>query len=501
MRGSTEPRIWTPPLRELTEDTSYGFEVIDFAETIGWPLDPWERWAVIHGGELLEDGTPRFRFLLIIVARQNGKTLLFRVLTLWWMFIGQYRLTLAAHTSRDMAKQSWQETINMAMETPLLARELGRRPVVKQVGEEDFVTLAGAHYRFGAANRRLGRGNTVQRVGLDEIREHQNFDAYDAVINAGNAVRDFQAVAITNMGDDRAVVLDTLREEAMAFIETGQGDHRLGILEWSAPPGSRPDDPAALAAANPNLGRRIDLDVLQGAAIKAIRQGGEMLARFRTEVLCQRVHTLDPAVDPERWAAAGYDPDARPPLLDVGVDLAQHRRQTALCLDVSLDGTHATLVAAARIDGVTYVEVAKRWQGFGCTAAVRAELPGIVGRIRPRVFAWFPDGPAAAVAAALSTKQPGRVWPPPRAEVAELLGETTAVCMGLAEQVATGEVRHPRDAMLTAHVEQGQKLQRGESRWIFARAGSKPIDGLYALAGAVHAARTLPPPLPKLASV
>lgn len=499
MLGSTQPRIWTPPLRELTEDTTYGFEVIDFAEEIGWPLDPWERWAVIHGGELLPDGTPRFRFLLIIVARQNGKTLLFRVLTLWWMFVGRYKLTIAAHTSRDMAKRSWQETINMAMATPLLARELGRRPVVKQIGEENFSTLAGAHYRFGAANRRLGRGDTVHRVGLDEIREHPNLDAYDAVINAGNAVRDFQAIAITNMGDDRSVVLDMLRDEACAFIETGQGDSRLGILEWSAPPGSAVDEPAALAAANPNLGRRIDLDVLLGAAVKAKRQGGEMLARFKTEVLCMRVDVLDPAIDPECWERAGYDPDARPPLADVGVDLAHHRRQTALCIDVALDGSHATLVAAARIDGVTYVEVVKRWQGFGCTAAVRAELPAIVGKIRPRAVGWFPDGPAAAIAAALKTKQAGRVWPPPRVDVAELQAETTAVCMGLAEQVATGEVRHPRDQMLSTHVRQTRKLQRGESRWIFARAGSAPIDGSYALAGAVHLARTIPPPLAPVA--
>lgn len=34
---------------ELTEETTYGYEVIDFADLIGWPLDPWQRWSVIHG--------------------------------------------------------------------------------------------------------------------------------------------------------------------------------------------------------------------------------------------------------------------------------------------------------------------------------------------------------------------------------------------------------------------------------------------------------------------
>jgi hypothetical protein len=60
LKGRTEPRLFTPPLRELTPETSFGFDVIEFAEDIGWPLDPWQQWAVIHMGELKEDGTPRF---------------------------------------------------------------------------------------------------------------------------------------------------------------------------------------------------------------------------------------------------------------------------------------------------------------------------------------------------------------------------------------------------------------------------------------------------------
>ena len=34
IKGSETPRIYTPPLRELTPDTSIGFEIIDFAENV-----------------------------------------------------------------------------------------------------------------------------------------------------------------------------------------------------------------------------------------------------------------------------------------------------------------------------------------------------------------------------------------------------------------------------------------------------------------------------------
>jgi hypothetical protein len=480
--GSTSPRLWTPPLRELTPETSFGFDVIDFAEEIGWPLDPWECEAVIRGGELLPDGTPRFRFVLVIVARQNGKTLLCRVLTLYWMFIERHEYILGTSTGRDTAKTSWREVIKMAEGVDLLAEEMPEPHTREQISEEDFWNVHDSHYRFAAPNRRAGRGSTLKRLILDELREHRNRDTYDAAINAGNAVMDFQAWAITNQGDANSIVLDELRSSALEYIETGQGDPGLGLLEWSAPNGADPTDPQSLAMANPNLGRRIPLAAIMGQAMTAKRAGGETLARFRTEILCQRVTLLDPAVDPDLWIAAGVDPSE-------ALDLAEHRRAVALCLDVSLDGSHATLVAAATVDGVTHVDVVRKWEGFGCTAALRRELPGIVAKVRPRALGWLGGGPAEAIAVTLDKSKMRRV------AVEEIKADMPAVCMGFAEQVATGQVRHPRDPLLTHQVEQTQKLRRGDT-WVFTRSGSGPVDATYATAGAVHLARgirVLPP--------
>ncbi|MDK6989059.1 hypothetical protein QP332_23985, partial [Escherichia coli] len=79
--GKTEPRLWSQPLRELTPETSLGFEVIDFAEQIlNVHLYPWQKWLLIHALELLDDGiTYRFRRIIVLVARQNGKTMLVSV--------------------------------------------------------------------------------------------------------------------------------------------------------------------------------------------------------------------------------------------------------------------------------------------------------------------------------------------------------------------------------------------------------------------------------------
>jgi phage terminase large subunit-like protein len=487
--GSITPRLWTPPLvDELTPHTSYGFDVIDFARDVaGTPLDPWEEWTVIHAGELLADGRPRFRFVLIIVARQNGKTMLARVLIMYWLFVEKLPLILGTSTDRSYAKRTWKDVCAAIKANPYLAKRIGADAVRLTIGEEAINTLAGCEYTFAANNSRAGRSTTLHRWVCDELREHRTRDAWNAATNAMNAVPGAQVVAITNQGDDTAIVLDGLRDSAIEYIETGVGDPRLGLIEYSAPAGSDPADLRALALANPNLGRRIDPDALLGAAIRAKRAGGIELADFRTEVMCMRVPHFDAAVDPDAWLAAGTD---------TPLDLAQHRQHVALCLDVSMAGDHATLTAAAVVDGHTHVEVVAAWDGYGCTKAVRAELPAIVARVKPRVFGWFPAGPAAVLTADLMERRRGG-WPPRRVKLAEIRTDVPAVCMGLAEQTLSGSVSHGNDPMLNAHIAAAAKLRRGDA-WVFGRRGAGPVDGAYAAAGAVHLARTLPPLPPPL---
>ena len=483
--------MWTPPLRELNADTSWGPDFDWFcAEVLYEPNDEWQSWLSLHAGELLDDGRPRFRVVLVLVARQQGKTSWARKLSLFWLFVEQVPLVLGTSTSRDYAKESWRVLCAVALGNEHLAAELGRRAVRETIGEESLTTLHGSRYKIAASNRRAGRSLTVHRAILDEIRDHADFSAWGATSNAMNAVRDAQLVAISNQGDEQAVVLDALRLPALHYIETGQGDPRLGLFEWSAPAGADPEDLAALAMANPDLGRRTDPDALLGAGMRAKAAGGEELATFKTEVLCMRVPLLDAAIDPDAWEAAG----AGEP-----VSLAEHRDRVALCLDVSLDATHATLAAAALLDGRVHVEVVEQWQGRGCTQQLRRELPGIVRRVRPRTVGWFPAGPAAAVAADLAEhRRPGADrWPPRRVKVEALKADVDQVCMGLADLVLAGEVAQPDDPMLTQHVTSAQKLRRGD-RWVFTRRGSGPIDGAYAAAGAIHLARSLPPPPPPL---
>lgn len=465
---------------ELSPATSYGFDVIEFADRVlHRPLDPWQAWAVVRAGELLPDGRPRFRVLLIIVARQQGKTELLVILSLYWLFVEVQRLVLGTSTNLSYAVESWEKAIELAESTPELA------PLVETVrrknGEETLRTVEGCRYRVAASNRKGGRSLTINRLVLDELREHHDWSAWNAAANAMNAVPDAQAIAITNQGDDESVVLNSLRDSALEYIRTGEGDERLGLIEYSAPEGSKPTDVEALAMACPNLGRRTDLDSLLGAARRAEKNGGEELTGVLTEILCMRVPKLDPALNAEAWAAC----------LDPG-DLAEVRDRVALCVDLSLDGLHATLMAAAVLpDGRVRVEPVAAYEGSQAAEQLRRNLPRHVERVKPRVLGWMPAGPAAQVAVDIATER--RNWPPSGVKVEAITSELTAVAMGFASLVTAQQIVHSDDPLLNGQVAGAERIRRGDA-WTFGRRGQAHVDAVYAAAGAVHLARTLPPP-------
>jgi hypothetical protein len=441
------------------------------------PLDPWQQWLVIHAGELLEDGiTPRFRQVLVLVSRQNGKTEVLVELSLFWLYVETVNLVLGTSTNLVYAHESWDKAVQQVEANPSLLKDVPRNGIRRANGEQTLSVKVGprlGRYKIAASNAKGGRSLTVDRLIMDELREHHDWSAYNAAVPATSAVKDAQVWMITNQGDEKSVVLQSLRTQALSNT-----DPRLGIFEWSAPDGALPTDVDALAAANPNLGHRISLESLMGDAMRAEAAGGEQLAGFLTEHQCRYVPMLAPAIDAGSWASC-LNPDT----------LEAVRGRVALCLDVAPDMHHSTLYAAGLLDdGRSRVEPVAAWSGQGCTEQLRRELPGIVAKVKPAKLGWFPSGPAAALAADMQERSG---WPPEGVELEEIRGEdVAAVCMGFAEQVTAVKIAHSGDPLLDAHIAGAEKTTHGDG-WRFSRKGAGHVDALYAAAGAVHLARTL----------
>jgi hypothetical protein len=270
------------------------------------------------------------------------------------------------------------------------------------------------------------------------------------------------------------------------------------LFEWSAPDGCALDDPEAWCQAMPGLGHGT---ITEAAVRSALSTDPE--AVFRTELLCQGVAALSPAIDPHGWTAGA----------DRGLDLAPLAERAVLCLDVSPDGGHVSLVTAAlRDDGKIAIVESGGWSD---TTSARLALAEMLPRIRPRALGWYPSGPAAVLGAELAklnadyrdpiTRQWGpigrmhidrkrwREWAP---GLVELRGDDVkAACETFADLVKARKILHPGTPLLDSHITGAQRLDQGDG-WRFTRRGAGHVDGAYAAAGAVHLARTLPPPAP-----
>jgi hypothetical protein len=455
------------------------------------PFDPWQRWSTIHAGELLPDGSLRFRFVLIIVARQNGKTEIVAVLVPYWMFVTKVPQTLGTSTKLPMAKRTWKKSKQL-IERAGLDELLDRQWYRTANGEVEMWTPEktakgepwGASYVIDVSNEEGGRSLSCKRVVLDELRQHHDYSAWGASVRTMGAQDDAQAWLLSNAGSIKSVVLNEQRAAAIKAIESGDTETDIFLAEWSAPEDADPEDIHALAQANPNMNRRgqRSRDLLADAR-RAVAAGGAALTEFKTEVMCINVKILNPAIDPGAWLRCKI----------IG-DLSALRSRVAACIDVAPDGLHATLTAAAvQPDGRVRVEPVRAWDGPGCADRMARDLPAVLARVKPRALGWFPAGPAAAVAARLR-KRTG--WPPAGMTVEEIKGETAAVCMGFAEQVTAEQVAHSGDPLQDDHVDHAEKLMQGNV-WVFSRKGDGHVDAAYAAAGAAHLARTLPPPVGK----
>lgn len=421
---------------------------------IGLEPLPWQRWSLIHGLELLPDRRYRFRTLLILVARQNGKTSEVEVKNLWKMFV-QGAQVLGTAQDLDVSEESWDNAVEICEGVPDLAVEIA--DVIRVNGKKALKLKNGARWKVKAANRRGGRGFSGDDVNLDELREHLNWNAWGAVTKTTLARRNAQIWAFTNAGDDTSVVLNDLLVNARATAGDGVApmDLTLGLQEWSVPDDvdctcGRPNgqhtamcrlqDRDLWAVANPSLGYTIT----EGALASALATDPTEV--FLTECLCKRVPSIAPAaVSVADWEAC-RDP--------VSVALGR----PVFGIDVSPGSRSAAIVSTTRRpDGLPHVEVVEHRPGTEWLAGRAKEL-----RVhQPAGWVLDPAGPAGALLPDLAA-----VGIEPYQMTAREMGQA---CESLAKTLADRGLRHLGDRVLEAAVTGSARRDSGDGLWLLSR--------------------------------
>lgn len=357
MMGKTEPRIFTPPLRPLTEETSLGFACCEYAEGIlGKKLYPWQKWALVHALEIIGElgGYWKFRFrtVLFLISRQNGKTVLSEVIASFFLNVLCVDSIFGTSLSLDKAEEVWEAVVQDQETIPSLQQELYR--VRRTNGSKKLVLTGLRSYKVGAPTRRAGRGDSNDLVMLDEVREQRDWETWAASVASTNAKPNGLVVCFSNAGDPDSIVLRQLREMAIAEISGTKAEDfggevdasTLGLFEWSAAEGAATDDMEAIAQANPAMG----YGYLTERAIMSNRQTFPEF-KFRSECMCQQVETILKQPFPEGAWDAGIDERsgiAEHEELFFGIDMSLRRDWTCIA------------VAGKREDGNYHIEVIER---------------------------------------------------------------------------------------------------------------------------------------------
>lgn len=359
--GSTEARIYTPPKRKLTPKTSLGFAMIEYAnDVLKLKLYPWQEWALIHlfeiEGDIEVKWNFRFRILLLFVARQNGKTVLSKVIASFFLNVLEVKNVLGTSLSVDKSLEVLNDVIDLQETIPSLNEEIEK--VIRANGGNKLILKGKRTYKIAALGKKAGRGDSNDLVLLDELREHRNWESWGATLASTNARPNAVIIAFSNAGDPGSVVLRQLRSQAISEIKHdadlkmdfgGADVQNLGLFEWSAEDDCDTKDPIQIAKANPLLGYCISLSTIL-AEEKTMPEN-----QYRSECLCQTVESLLPAPFPKgSWQA----------LLDPESEIAP-QSELFFGIDMSADRTTVSIsVCGLRDDGNYHIECVATRRGL-----------------------------------------------------------------------------------------------------------------------------------------
>jgi phage terminase large subunit-like protein len=283
---------------------------------------PWQEFVLKDMLTVDKEGMWIHRTNLLLIARQNGKTHLARMLILAHLIKWPSRNILIMSSNRSMALDTFRQIAYILESNDHL------KGFVKQIrhanGTESIEMLDGTRLDVVAATRDGSRGRSADFLYIDELREVSE-EGYRAAIPTTRAKPNAQTLLTSNAGDAFSKVLNDLHERCI-----NRPPKSLGFYEYSAPQYCKIDDRSAWALANPALGYTITESAIEESIATS------PIENTRTETLCQWVSSLSSPFPPNSIEdcsdselvinAGGY--------AVFGFDVSPSKRNASLCAGV-----------------------------------------------------------------------------------------------------------------------------------------------------------------------
>lgn len=235
-------------------------------------LELWQKamTAALFGYVHKIDGVRKYREIVLIVARKNGKSA-------WGSAVALYMLVadgeagpevVSAATKKDQAKIIWLEAKRMVNKSPVLKKRIKTlvADLISDFNDGSFKPLSSDSNSLDGLN--------VHCSLIDELHAIQDKNLYDVIVDGMAAREQPISVITTTAGTIREGIFDIKYDECVRIINSFDDDsietdeRTLPIIyeldkreEWT--------DPACWKKANPGLGTIKSLDILSSKVMKA----------------------------------------------------------------------------------------------------------------------------------------------------------------------------------------------------------------------------------------
>jgi hypothetical protein len=296
------------------------------------------------GCEVLPDGSPAFREVIVTMPRQQGKTTLVLSFEVERCNLRgkPQRVAYTAQSGSDARKKLIDDQVPILQGSPLWATVAH---VHRAQGAEGVKFKNGSRIDVLASSVSAGHGKTIDLGVIDEAFDDVDDRREQAMLPAMITRTDAQLLVVSTMGTDTAVYLNRKVDAGRSAALEGRTSG-IAYFEWSCPDDVDIDDPASWWTFMPALGRTVQPSAIEHA--RTTMSDGE----FRRAFGNQRTKSAERVIPEATWRVACSTQVAPTGKL-------------AFAVEVSPDRDWSAIAAASHDDGVTVVELIDYRPGTG----------------------------------------------------------------------------------------------------------------------------------------
>lgn len=303
----------------------------------GQPFEllPWQQFAIWNlFGWFNPDGTRRFHYALILIARKNGKTTLAAGIGLAMMCFDQEPAPEVYYcaTKRDQSKIAFNDCFHMGNASPVVKNylKMQKHDITPKKGGGVLTYLGANHDSLDGLNTHL--------ACIDEYHAHPNDHVFNVLKSSQGQRPNALHLTITTEGFNLNGPLTELKTYCRKVLDGVVKDDAQFALIYELDPDDDWKDESVWIKANPSLNDAMSIDEMRREFKQALNQGGSKEVEFKTKRLNQQVHAEATWIPDEAWMGCKVAHiDTNGPCW-VGLDLASVSDMTALVQVWPYDG-------------------------------------------------------------------------------------------------------------------------------------------------------------------